>query len=349
MTVTSIDQAGVAARGSGPRRRVCAAFAAAALATMITAGCAGTPERAAPVTRSATAVAGAATPVAGAATASCAPARPAPSAAGTQAFRYGGVDRSYLLALPDGYRGTTASPLVFDFHGFGGSVRDQEASTLLAATGTARGYIVVTPAALGDPTKWNILGTDGAADDYGFAHALLTDLTSRLCVDPDRIYAAGHSNGGAFAGLLACRPPFPFAAVALVSGTPPSTCPAAAVAAGSGPSVLAINGTADTTAPYADNVNRLDTFVQSYGCRPASGPTTLMVGVSQRRDLGCAGAGAAGRDIEVDLVTVDGGTHVWPGGPAASSDRPSAVGNSAAGRTFPATQAVLDFFDHHRR
>ncbi|OHV61273.1 hypothetical protein BCD48_40145 [Pseudofrankia sp. BMG5.36] len=307
----------------------------AALAAVVAVGCASTPEGA--------------TPVAGSATAGCAPTRPAPSVAGTQVFRYDGVDRPYLLALPDGYRGTAASPLVFDFHGFGGSVRDQEASTLMAATGTARGYIVVTPAALGDPPKWNILGTAGAADDYGFAHALLTDLTSRLCVDPDRIYAAGHSNGGAFAGLLACRAPFPFAAVALVSGTPPSTCPAAAIAAGSAPAVLSINGTADTTASYADNVNRLDTFVQSYGCHPASTLTTLMAGVTQRRDLGCAAVGAEGRDVEVDLVTVDGGTHVWPGGPAASSDRPSAVGNSTAGQTFPATQAVLDFFDRHRR
>src|SRR5262245_40110458 len=61
----------------------------------------------------------------------CAPARPAPPTAGVQVIRHAGVDRSYLLATPNGYDGTTARPLLFDFHGFGGSMRDQETNTQL--------------------------------------------------------------------------------------------------------------------------------------------------------------------------------------------------------------------------
>ena len=49
------------------------------------------------------------------------------------------------------------------------------------------------------------------------------------------------------------------------------------------------------------------------------------------------------RSGEVLLDTVEGGVHVWPGGPRAAL-RP---GNSDAGRRYPASEAILDFFGAH--
>jgi polyhydroxybutyrate depolymerase len=47
----------------------------------------------------------------------------------------------------------------------------------------------------------------------------------------------------------------------------------------------------------------------------------------------------------VVLMSVIDGGHPWPGGPAANNRE----GNSEAGRTFPATNTILDFFDAHVR
>jgi polyhydroxybutyrate depolymerase len=91
------------------------------------------------------------------ATADCDPPRPAEATAAPQTFRFGDDERAYLLALPDDYDGTTAYPLVFSFHGFAGSKEGHNANTAMAEKGTARGYVVITPDALGEPRDWKLL------------------------------------------------------------------------------------------------------------------------------------------------------------------------------------------------
>lgn len=267
----------------------------------------------------------------------CTPTKPAP-AAGPHTIRFGTTDRAYTLALPAGYDGHRAHPLLLNFHGFGGSMTDQEANTPMARSGTAREYIVVTPQAAGSPAKWNILAQQGDADDYGLLQVLLTDLTTRLCVDRDRVYATGHSNGSAFAGFLVCKPPYPFAAVAMVSGVAPASCPDG----GPAPATLAINGTADETVSYQGSASFIADYVKDYHCATTPDRTSPADGIDQLRYRDCV------HGTEVVFITVVGGTHAWPGGPATGGDRPSAHGISQAGRTFPATTTILDFFDHHR-
>jgi polyhydroxybutyrate depolymerase len=61
--------------------------------------------------------------------------------------------------------------------------------------------------------------------------------------------------------------------------------------------------------------------------------------VHELRYTGCA-AGA-----EVVLDTVSGGSHTWPGGPAAAVD----ATDSVAGKAFGATERILSFFARHHR
>jgi len=260
-------------------------------------------------------------------TADCAPARPARPTAEPRTFAHGGQDRRYLLALPGDYDGTTAIPLVVTLHGWHGDIETFERTTTMAATGTEQGLAVVTPQGLGDPSRWNWDRKPDGPDDYGFIHALVTDLTERLCIDTDRVFAAGSSNGAAFAGLLVCDAPRTFAAVAMVIATTPSTCPPDVA-----PSTISIRGTDDGT-PAADDMFATD--AQRYDCAP---PTDEHVadGVTRRTYANCA------HDAELVLVTIDGGQHVWPGSPQA--DQP---GNSPGSRDFPATQTILDFFAEH--
>ncbi|MFN8040982.1 MAG: PHB depolymerase family esterase [Acidimicrobiales bacterium] len=257
--------------------------------------------------------------------------------AGDHELVHDGVARRYRLAVPDG--ATAPPPLVVDLHGHGGSIEKQDANTGLSAAGTTRGFAVVTPQALGEPSRWNFRRQADQPDDLGFLDALLTDLIGRGCADPDRIYAAGHSNGAAFAAVLACSPPNRLAAVAMVSATTPAACPD-----GIAPAVLAIAGTADPTVPYDGKAGvappanaTIDAYADRYGCSvPTAGEP--WPGVRRRAHLDCRGGAA------VVLDTVEGGLHPWPGGPAAQLEA-----NSAAGRTFPATEEVLTFFDGRRR
>lgn len=41
-------------------------------------------------------------------------------------------------------------------------------------------------------------------DDIGFTSTILDDLEEKYCIDTDRVYATGKSQGGGFVGVLAC-------------------------------------------------------------------------------------------------------------------------------------------------
>ena len=265
--------------------------------------------------------------------ADCAPARPLEPTDEPLTFTSGGQERSYLLALPEGYDGTTAQPLLFAFHGHGGSKEVARAASGFDTSATARGYVVVFADALGEPRAWNFTGGDGPVDDFAFVNGLVADLSDRLCIDPERVFAAGHSNGSAFTGFLSCKEPYPWAAVAMVSAFIPSTCTEGVPL----PSVLAVHGTADPGVPYEGGLvaggpasigpalGTLDSYRDAYGCDPTPVEDELQPGVERKLYTGCADS------TEVALYSVVGGDHEWPQDP------------------FSASEAILDFFDEHPR
>jgi polyhydroxybutyrate depolymerase len=285
----------------------------------------------------------------------CSPARPGSDLAGSagtastaggapsaQTFTFDGDRRQYLLAIPPEDDGTRHLGLIFDFHGHGGSMADHAADTGMAAEGTGRGYVVVTPQALGDPARWNFTDAADQPDDFGFVDALVTDLSRRLCIDEDRVFVAGHSNGSAFAAFLACRYPYEIAGVAMVSATTPVTCPD-----GIAPAALAVHGTADPIVAYEGGGRRnlppapeiMAGWAEHHGCSPVPVADTAATAAGVERSIwdGCL------EGSEIVLDAVDGGRHAWPG----SQQAANAAGNSEAGRTFPATTEILDFFDRH--
>jgi polyhydroxybutyrate depolymerase len=266
----------------------------------------------------------------------CTPARPVHPTNMVQHFAYDGHDRTYLLAVPADDDGTAPRPLIFDFHGWGSKMETFEAETRLGRNGAARGVYVVTPQALGNPTRWNWDSRADGPDDFGFVHALLADLEQRLCVDAARVYAAGHSNGAAFAGFLPCKAPYEFAAAVSASATVPSSCPD-----GVTPSMLTVRGTADPQVLYdgAAVDGAVATWVKQDGCATTPRRDEPIDGVQRVRYDRCE------QGAEVVLDTILGGVHVWAGSQAAQTK----PGNSEAGRRFPATTDALDFFAGHLR
>lgn len=173
------------------------------------------------------------------------------------AMKVGELEREYLLHLPPGYDARRPSALVLAFHGYTGSAAREEAGTGLSRHADAHGFVVVYPQGTGFAadgqlvTSWNDLagsrskGPEGPIcsesaveyphppecgeptrctwaschDDLGFVARLLDRLEGELCLDLDRVYATGMSNGGMFVHRLGCEMPERFAAIAPVGGT----------------------------------------------------------------------------------------------------------------------------------
>jgi polyhydroxybutyrate depolymerase len=121
----------------------------------------------------------------------------------------GGVEREALVHLPSASK-TQPTPLVFAFHGHGGSA--QNAARMFAMHRHWPEAIAVymqglnTPGRLSDPEGkrpgWQHKAGDHGDRDLQFFDALLARLQAERKLDPKRIYATGHSNGGAFTYLL---------------------------------------------------------------------------------------------------------------------------------------------------
>jgi polyhydroxybutyrate depolymerase len=136
--------------------------------------------------------------------------RPASDSLARQTWSIGGVERSALVAAPTSVVPQKGSPLVFVFHGHGGT--SAHAARTFAIHQHWKEAVVIY--AQGLPTRG--LKTDpegrrpgwqhapgGEGDrDVKFVDAMLDWARARYRIDPARVYAAGHSNGGTFTYVL---------------------------------------------------------------------------------------------------------------------------------------------------
>ncbi|OUW77513.1 MAG: hypothetical protein CBD68_00950, partial [Flavobacteriaceae bacterium TMED208] len=163
-----------------------------------------------------------------------------------------GVNREYVLYIPNSYDGTSSVPLMLNFHGFGGSASDYMQEADMRSLAEAETFILIYPqgSSLDGLPHWNAcpLGGDNKsdADDFGFIEAIINEISSQYNLDMERIYAAGYSNGGMMAYGLANYKSDLVAAVASVSGvmlecTGSTSHPMP---------VLHLHGTSDGVLPY---------------------------------------------------------------------------------------------------
>jgi poly(3-hydroxybutyrate) depolymerase len=123
-------------------------------------------------------------------------------------LQHGGRSRSYTLHVPSGLTAGKPLPVVFDFHGAGGTGSQQQGMSGWAALGDREGFLTVFPN--GVDGYWNVddtcCGTAGKSkiDDVGFVKAILEKLRAEMCVDAKRVFASGFSNGGGFTHRLGC-------------------------------------------------------------------------------------------------------------------------------------------------
>lgn len=117
----------------------------------------------------------------------------------------GGILRYYTIDVPVEYNldRTKPWPLILDFHGASHTPKDQYNNSRYFAAGRDEKYIVVYPQGRGNVWEGASYSIDGV-DDLRFVADLLDHLQTNYCIDSDRIYASGKSNGGGFVDVLAC-------------------------------------------------------------------------------------------------------------------------------------------------
>lgn len=267
----------------------------------------------------------------------------------TLSLTSGGQARTSLLHVPAGYDAGAGAMLVVNFHGFGSDAGQQVLLSNMNTASDKKGFVVAYPFGVGNGWNAGACCTElqsAKLDDVAFTKDLLRKIASDYCIDPKRIFATGMSNGGFFTHRLACEMADTFAAFAPVAGVlgiAPETCnPARAVP------ILHFHGTADALVPYDGGQTNLDPLTKSFlsvqetanvwraknGC--LGGPETTFAhgDTSCTRWAGCSGKG------EVNLCTIAGGGHTWPGGlPVPTLGKTSTDIN--------ATDAMIEFFAAH--
>lgn len=121
-----------------------------------------------------------------------------------------GVRREALVYLPTKAKETRALPVVFAFHGHGGSMRQAARSFRIHEVWPEAIVIypqgLPTPGALTDQAGaragWQGVAGGQGGRDLRFFDAMLAGVRSDYHIDERRIYATGHSNGGLFTYLL---------------------------------------------------------------------------------------------------------------------------------------------------
>jgi len=271
--------------------------------------------------------------------ATCPTARPYASGNEDATLESGGLQRTYILHVPPSYDGTRRMPLVLNFHGFGSNARQQAVYSGLPAKGDRAGFIVVTPNGNGTPQRWNLVEAAGV-DDVAFVRDLLDHVEAQLCIDTQRVFAAGISNGSAFALRVACSMPNRIDAVAAVAALYlPLRCDSTRPIG-----VIAFHGTNDPCVPFNGGTSRCGLglpvpsvesaaadWAKHDGCNAEAARQPFSAHVSTIAYSECSG------DAAVVLYVIEGGGHTWPG----SIDVPRLGGTT---HEVNATDQIWDFF-----
>jgi len=264
-----------------------------------------------------------------------------------------GRQRTYRIYRPAAL--PKSAPLVLVLHGAAGTGRQAEESYGWDAEADSGKFLVVYPD--GVNRTWNInpdcCGAAAAenVDDVRF----LTELADSFVplADKSRIFAAGISNGAMMSYRLACDTKI-LAGIAPVAGTMINAC------ADPRPlSIIAIHGLADKTIPYSGGPGKRDnegagarlpakidgppipdlmaTWRAIDNCAP---PQTTAIGQVTTATASCANNRA------VELVTIAGAGHQWPGGRAAPIAQ-KLLGLDPPSTALSATPTIWRFFATH--
>ncbi|KAK6504617.1 hypothetical protein TWF481_006556 [Arthrobotrys musiformis] len=261
------------------------------------------------------------------------------------------TNRTFYVHLPRDYDAEEEYPVILGFHGAPGIGIHFEADTMFSAPRWGDGKITVFPDALGGVWATGLGNmTTPVEQDLKFMSDLLDYLRDNYCVDNEKIYATGISNGGGFINRIACDPTVGanFAAFA-----PDAGAFTGFERGGDAPCnpyktpipIISFHGTNDTTIPYYGRNDSIPTppipyWLQGWAernkCDLNNVTQTVYNSSAEHYVWNCDGV-----DGVMQHFKINGMGHVWPStepnfSQLNSGDKPTVV---------QANQLILDFFD----
>ncbi len=207
------------------------------------------------------------------------------------------------------------------------------------ATNSERGWNSGHPRCCGAALRENV-------DDVAFLRTLVATVAEQTCIDLERVYATGFSNGGDMAQRLACDASDVVAAVTSVAGRfdyHAKACPGERPV----PTVL-YRGQQDRVVPYDQSllglmaiktlpaIEGFEQIARNHNCR-VKPVQELVVG-----DTDCMRFSDCDDAFEISLCTTTGAAHCWPG-------VGGCAGSRAGAGEFSASNHMREFFSRHRR
>jgi polyhydroxybutyrate depolymerase len=275
----------------------------------------------------------------------------APEGDATIELTSGGRKRSAFVHVPPGYDPEKPTPTVLAFPYGSGTPETMEDYTGLTPAADAAGFVLVYP--IGYENVWNAGKCCGKAwkediDDVAYTSDLLDKLAETYCIDPDRTYLSGFSNGAMIAYLASCELADRIAGVAAVAGVLHSDAPCK-------PSrpvpVLHFHGDADEVVPidggegvppipfagshtFISVDQNLGMWHEADACEPETRETY------RNGDTTCVARTPCSAGTTVELCITEGGGHTWPMG-----NVPGFLGKTS--QDIDANARMLEFFASH--
>lgn len=265
-------------------------------------------------------------------------------------LEFGGITRTAEVYVPEQVV-AAPMPLVFNYHGFGGTGASQMASSRMNEVADTYEFIVIYPDGVENSHNGGACcgpanDPESPVDDVGLARALINEVDQLSPVIRTQVYSTGMSNGGFMSIRLGCEASDVFAAVSSVTGVLGNEFAEADqfVCERQGRSVpyIHLHGTADEVVPFDGRAelgfksvaDTMATFAGINDCRPDGSPPTFENGFASCRSLECSDSATA----NTTLCTVELGGHTWFG-------QDSCVG---ADCDIDASEIVWEFFTRYR-
>lgn len=227
----------------------------------------------------------------------------------------GGKSRSFDVYVPAGLDASDIRPIVFFWHGYGGSPAKIVDFAQPNQMADKTKYILAYPKGTGIIAGFNGAGCCPliGADDVGFFKNIVSWLTSNMCGDSNNVFSAGFSNGGFMSNRLACEVSDMVKAIAVHSGSMGKDFQCSPT---KGIPALLLHGDADPTVPYFGNGQwkSFSELAQTWSDFNQCGSEANAHSgyVSQKTE--CIRYDACARDgVPLEFCTVQGLAHAWSG------------------------------------
>jgi polyhydroxybutyrate depolymerase len=258
--------------------------------------------------------------------------------------------RTFLLDLPA--KVTSETPMIFVFHGTGGTAEQMQKDFGFRSLFNKHGFITVYPQATNEtnPDKTNQFNVDYAfqkdtdVDDVGFVRQLFEGLSNDFNSNRQAVFATGFSNGADMCYYLASQEKPFVSAIAPVAGTVMVSWGRNLKPAGQ-TSILAINSRDDTITLWNGDLENKDGWGAYYGIVAVTQMWAKGLNLSMDKQVDPAGLPIRdglilhrwqnqNKDVELLSYQFEKLGHAWP--------------EYLGDRNVPMAEEIWRFFDRHR-